>query len=87
MYKIDCYGNKSNSCDYMHREKKPYEVDEATTAGVTYIRFSPAEMGVIHRITEADGVTTIAWNYGAWANRATLEYPNSLSAAIDEPTE
>ena len=84
MYHIDCYGNKSNSCDFMNREKKPYQIDKASDS-VKYVRFSADANCPIHKISKDGNVTTIAWTYGAWANRTTLTYDKDLNTSIAEP--
>lgn len=86
MYKIDCYGNKSNSCDFFHRELKAYQVDKASDS-VTYIRFSTADNCAIQRVSKDGNITTMAWTYGAWANRTTLTYDTDLNTPLDAPAE
>lgn len=63
-------------------EPLPYIVD-ASTEGVTYICFDAGAKRAIRRITESDGVTTIEWAWGAWANRASLSYV-PINTPIDD---
>ena len=79
----DCYNFKHNqTAFYMAKKGNPTEVD-ASTDGVTYVRYGTGANCAIHKITESDGVTTIRWTYGAWADRATLEYTHGLDEAIN----
>ena len=84
MLYIDCYGNRSDTCDYMHKERVAYQIDKSTE-NVKYVRFSTAETCPIHKISKSGNITTIAWTYGAWADRATLTYDKDLNTAITEP--
>lgn len=73
----DHFGNRMSSVNFIHnrggRDPEPYMVDEST-AGTTYICYANTAKRAIRRITEAGGVTTVEWAYGAWEQRASLEY-------------
>lgn len=75
--RFDHWGNRHTDSGFVgnrpEREPEPYIVDEAT-AGTVYLCYANTANRAIRRITTADGVTTIEWAYGAWADRATLTY-------------
>lgn len=78
---IDCYGFPNTDSRFKKRKALFYESAEAG-GGVTYVRFSAASTCVIHRITTTDTTAKIEWTYGAWSDRATLSYPNTLNDTI-----
>lgn len=73
----DHFGNRQSSVNFIHNrgghDPEPYMIDESTE-GTTYICYANTPKRAIRRITEADGVTTIEWAYGAWDDRAGLDY-------------
>ena len=78
----DCYGHRVPVGLYERIPLKPCEVVEAD--GYTYMRFTTDAVGPIHRIdTTESGTTKIMWAYGAWADRATLEYTHTLNEPIE----
>ena len=82
---IDAWGRPSYNPHYKDSAVKPtaYQVD-AATSGTTYIRFSDSPKNAIQKIVDADGVTTITVAFGAWADRATLDYhPVNKPTLID----
>lgn len=50
-----------------------YIVD-ASASGVTYICYDNRANRIVRRITVANGVTTVEFSYGRWADRASLQY-------------
>lgn len=79
----DCYNFKHNqTAFFMTKKGSPVEVD-SSTQGVTFVRYGTGDLCSIHKIATADGVTTIKWALGAWANRASLEYNAGLDEAIN----
>lgn len=80
--KRDCYGHAIIDPFYRQPRLTPCEVVEAD--GYTYMRFTTDDVGPIHRIDAAEsGVTKIMWAYGAWDDRATLEYTHTLNEPIE----
>lgn len=72
----DHWGNRESSVNFIGsrvRDPEPYVIDEAT-AGTTFICYADTPNRAIRRITEADGITTVEWAYGAWEERASLNY-------------
>lgn len=76
---IDCFGNRNDlhpdRFANLRGEKYPHLIDEAGN-GVTYIAFDRESVAAqpIHKVIESGSITTIWWGYGAWSNRASLEY-------------
>lgn len=74
---FDNFGRSIHFVSYRRGELEPYIVEEAGN-GVTYICYDDGAKRAVRRITEttANGVTTtvIEVAYGAWADRATLDY-------------
>ena len=61
-----------------------YYIVDAKTQGTTYKCFLDTPKRVIWRETVQDGVTTLEFGYGAWKDRATLEYaPINGSLEVD----
>ena len=81
---IDCYGNRndrvSDRFNTPRGKKRPYLVDEAGN-GVTYVCFDNTPERAIQRSVKTGNITTIAWAFGAWDNRANLSY----TATLNEP--
>ena len=77
---IDPYDYLNTSSDYFNRKRNP--VDVAESGDTTYIRFYSSDVGPVHRITKADGVTSMRWAYGSWANRASLSYATDLNTPL-----
>lgn len=75
---IDCFGNRNDlnpeRFNTAQGKKLAHLID--AQQHVTYIAFDRAEVAAqpIHKIAVDGTVTTIFWGYGAWANRATIEY-------------
>ena len=75
----DIWGRTHLDPGYNTVPQKPYEIDSpASGDGVTYIRYENKDTCAIHRVTVATSngrkTTKIEIAYGAWADRATLEY-------------
>jgi hypothetical protein len=70
----DKFGRPQNSINYGNEKFTAVEWDNTTTPGVTYVRGDYAEVCVIKKIDNNN--KTITWAYGAWADRASLEYGN-----------
>lgn len=82
----DCYGYRHPVGLYERTPLKPCEIAEA--GGYTYLRFTTAPVGPIHRIDATqEGVTKIMWAYGAWEDRAALEYAHTLNDTIEIPED
>ena len=79
--KIDCYGWQSTSHDYFARKKSA--VDVAESGNYTYVRFSLDETGPVHRIEESGGEVHVRWAYGAWTDRASLDFSHELNQPMD----
>ena len=75
LVQIDAWGRPQYNSNFRNAANHPgaYKVDTATE-GVCYICFSADAESAIQRIATADNVTTIEVGFGAWADRATLEY-------------
>lgn len=69
---IDQYGFEAVSIYFQRRQLQPYRIAE--DGDVTYICFSDEAVRPIHRVTKSNGETVVEWAYGAWADRATLDY-------------
>lgn len=71
---IDQYGRPAWLAEYNNESEAPapYQVDESDS--VTYIRYSADAECAVRRITVSGTVTTIEWAFGAWEERATLQY-------------
>ena len=71
----DQYGRRPDYPHYGDNSNPPaaHIIDEST-AGTTYLCFFNTENRVVHRVTVADGITTVERAYGAWEDRATLDY-------------
>jgi hypothetical protein len=73
----DIYG-RPDSHMLFGKQANPYQMEEDTSTGITYIRYFNDTVSRIWRVTTAtDGtVTTTTFEYadGAWADRATLTY-------------
>lgn len=86
----DRWGNRKRKAQYLFTPQydlEAYIVDEATE-GTTYICYSNAPKRAIRRITAADGVTTVEWSFGAWDDRASLEYvPICNAIEVEEAAE
>lgn len=65
----------------VHETVEAYIVD-ASNPGVTYICYFNTPERIIRRITEDNGVTTVEFAWGAWENRASLEY-QEINRAIE----
>lgn len=75
---IDCYGNRNDldpeRFNRIAGKRLPHLVDESDD-NVTYIAYNRATVAQpIRKVIESDGVTTVWWGFGLWANRATLNY-------------
>ena len=68
----------------MNPEYGAYQVDASAEDGTVYIRYANDNICAITRISTADGVTTIEWAYGAWADRASLTYVPINEAIVVE---
>lgn len=80
--KRDCYGHAVIDPFFRPPKLTPCEIVEA--GGYTYLRFTTAPVGPIHRIDATqEGVTKIMWAYGAWADRAALTYDHTLNEPIE----
>lgn len=78
----DCYGFPRTSSEFQRGERRPADIAEADN--YTYIRFTLDTTCAIQRIDKSvSGVTSIRWAYGAWADRATLDYSADLNTAIN----
>lgn len=84
---IDCYGHPASSERFQRGDfrKKPYLVDKASES-VTYVCFDGTAKRAIHRISVFGTVTEIKWAFGAWTNRASLNYSATLNdpVSVDE---
>ncbi|MBR6240698.1 MAG: hypothetical protein IKQ82_04500 [Lentisphaeria bacterium] len=73
----DKFGRVFPSAGFKNGELEPYIIEEAG-GGVTYICYTDDDNRAIRRITETEdnGVTTttVEIAFGAWADRATLDY-------------
>ena len=79
---IDCYGHPATSERFQRENfrKRPYLIDKRSDS-VTYVCFDATAKCAIHRISVYDTETEIRWAFGAWANRASLNY----SATLNDP--
>lgn len=77
---VDCYGWPNT--DSRFQKQKAHFYESATNGNYTYIRFSANSKCAIHRITNTDTTSQIAWTYGEWANRENLSYTNDLNAVL-----
>lgn len=71
---IDAWGRPAYNSNYRNAANRPAAYMVATSGAATYVCFSADDERVIQRISTADGVTTIMFAFGAWANRGSLEY-------------
>lgn len=80
---IDCYEHPASSERYQRAnfEKKAYLVDKSSES-TTYVCFSSNPKRAIHRISVSGDVTEIAWAFGEWDNRTTLNFVNTLNDPI-----
>ena len=88
MVLIDCYGHEATSTKYGSREfaKTPYLV--VTSGDTTYICFSAtAEKQPIHRVVDTPDGVEIAWAWGQWNERETLNYRLTLNTPAEVPDD
>ena len=80
---IDCYGHPANSERYQRKNfaPKPFLVEKSGNS-VTYVCFYDKPIRAIHKITVEGTLTTIAWAWGAWEDRESLEYVTPLDTPI-----
>lgn len=78
---IDCYGHDYRSAE-CGRPERPIDVDTAANGDI-YIRYSAAEICAITRLSIQGTVMSARYTYGAWADRATLEYANDLNVCME----
>lgn len=74
---IDWYGNRNDRSPEKFKtiagEKHPHIID--AQQDVTYFAFAPENLvQPIHKIEVSGTITKIWWAYGAWADRASLNY-------------
>jgi len=71
----DQYGRRPDQPHYGDNANPPLtHIADESTAGVLYICFFNTANRAVHRVTVADGITQIDRAYGAWEDRATLDY-------------
>lgn len=77
---IDCFGNRADDPGFLSESgsKTAFLVDKQDS--ITYMCFRNDSVAQpIHKVSEVNGVTTIAWAFGKWADRANLVYDMELS--------
>lgn len=79
--KIDCYGNRADSGGLPRGT--PPALETVREGGCTYARHGDPEAGPVHRLVAEDGrPVEHTWAWGAWSERAALDY-----VGIDELAE
>ena len=82
---IDCYGNRNDRAGARFNtpagKKRPYLIDEAGN-GVTYVCYDNAPRRAIQKGVKTGNITTIAWAFGEWDNRANLTYTATLNETL-----
>jgi len=68
----DQFGRPCDSVNYGRQDFTAVEWDDTTTANVIYLRGDYSDQCVIQKVDKT--ARKITWAYGAWANRASLEY-------------
>lgn len=66
-------------------EHTPYIVDTASD-GNTYICFHDTDPRIIHKTFTLDDTVTTTFAFGAWADRASLEYV-PINSSLDVPVD
>ena len=71
---IDCYGCEATS-EFFKRRKLDSHLLKKEDDGTVYECFGRGAMRPIHRISrDGDGTWRVGWAWGAWEDRAELEY-------------
>lgn len=85
---IDCYGHEATTTKYGRREfaKTPYLV--VVSGNTTYICFSATSgKQPIHRVVETADGAEIAWAWGKWDERESLNYRLPLGTPAEVPAD
>lgn len=81
---IDCYGHPNTDTERFRLKEEKFTAIAETQDGAAFFRFGNGEKTPIHKIaTDANGITTQLWAYGAWEDRESLDYELALNETME----